>query len=179
MEPEDNECQKQCFPACRILLGIFIIVLIFAEIVQLLALQFGYFRRPSNYLQIFILTISSFLVLRSDPDSWSNRKHLAGLVLPFVCLETLQEVLCHPKWAHVVQILFKVTTIFFFYLVWYAFLVVSFGISIVILFGSSDNISYSDYDYSDFRKVILKVFVMFTGKLSLPGFPYPWIMILF
>ena len=85
----DNECRKKSF-TLRILLRIFIIVLIFSEIVQILALQFAYFKHPSNYFQI--LTVCSFLVLSSDLDSCSIRKRFAGLVLPLVCLETLKEV---------------------------------------------------------------------------------------
>eukprot|EP00091_Calanus_sinicus_P020926 TRINITY_DN5994_c1_g2_i1.p1 TRINITY_DN5994_c1_g2~~TRINITY_DN5994_c1_g2_i1.p1 ORF type:complete len:183 (-),score=11.63 TRINITY_DN5994_c1_g2_i1:280-828(-) len=104
--------------------------------------------------------------------------------------------------------LFKVTKTFFFYLMWYTSLVVSFGISLYVIFGSSNNNAdpaslgssnnssdtvslgrsnnSSDYvslgssnncsdpdyfDYSDFRKVILKVIVMITGEIDFSEIP--------
>jgi hypothetical protein len=74
-----------------------------------------------------------------------------------------------------VQILFKVTTMFFFYLVWYAFLVVSFGISLFIIFGSSDFYSDCDsdsncdsyFDYSDFRQVLFLMFFLLVTMVVL------------
>ena len=60
---------------------------------------------------------------------------------------------------------FKVTQTFFSYLIWYVFLVISCGISFFIIFGSSGE------NFTDWKKVALKTFVMFIGEIDFADIP--------
>ena len=149
----------------KTLLGIWTFALLLVEFVELLSSPTEYFKQLLNYFQLCIIFGTIILLSSNEITITSQRKHLAAVLLPFIYLETAREIGYHPQRAHVIQMFFKVTQTFFSYLIWYVFLVISCGISFFIIFGSSGE------NFTDWKKVALKTFVMFIGEIDFADIP--------
>jgi len=163
--------------------GLTLLPLFFMEVLQVLISVTIYFTSPINYLQLFIIGITSWLVLDNSSELWDIRRHFAAIILVFSVIEWIDFLGTHPKISCIVKMFYQVTRTFFNYLFIYIWIIASFGCSFYIMFHEDkegaetekvdkDGAETEEYNIFNTTKLISKTFVMFVGEIDYGSIPF-------
>ncbi len=159
-------------------LVILIGILLIREMFQALISLKRYFFSPENWLEIAVIILGSIILFDKD-QSEETKRHLAAVAIVLSWAELITLVGKHPKLTRYniyVVMFYKVMGTFFFFLCWYAFFIVAFGLGFYIMLhkdGPQDPPPSKD-DYIFFNSPwlsLVKTSTMFVGELEFSDIP--------
>merc|ERR1711894_261343 len=120
-----------------IMMFILLIGLIVREFVQLMASLKRYILSPENWIEVSMIILVALLLFYQDTkDGIELKRHLAAFAIVLSWTELITLFGKHPKLSRYnvyVTMLYQVITTFCFFLLWYAFFIVAFGLGFYIL----------------------------------------------
>ena len=153
-------------------------LLIVRETFQALVSLKRYLFSPENWLEVAVIILVLIILLHSKASDDVNR-HLAAVAIVLSWAELITLVGKHPKLTRYniyVVMFYKVMGTFFFFLCWYAFFIVAFGLGFYIMLhkdGPQDPPPSKD-DYIFFNSPwlsLVKTSTMFVGELEFSDIP--------
>ena len=165
--------------ALWIALIILTVLLAIREFLQVTVSLKRYIFGPENWLEVsMIVLITGILSIGDEGDMKSLKRHMAAIALVLSWAELITLVGKHPKLTRYnvyVTMFYKVMGTFFFFLCWYMFFIIAFGLGFYIMLHKDmpgDEIGEEDYIF--FNKpwlALVKTSTMFVGELEFSDIP--------
>jgi len=186
----------------RVSLLVLLAGLVIREIFQMAVSLRRYLLDLENWIEVVMIILTSIILLRPDPehqqamdiegggldpaiidDPNANyerelKRHLAAISLLLSWAELITFVAKHPRlniYNVYVTMFYKVLSTFFFFLLWYVFFIVAFGLGFyIMLHNDFKNSVVKDDDYVFFNNPwlsLVKVSTMFVGELEFSDIP--------
>lgn len=138
-----------------------------------------YLFSPENWIEMSMIVIIG-LIIGLDRNDFNTdlKRHLAAIAIVLSWAELITLVGKHPKlttYNVYVTMFYKVMRTFFFFLCWYVFFIVAFGLGFYIMLhkdGPNDVVNPNDYIF--FNKpwlALIKTSTMFVGELEFSDIP--------
>ncbi|PSN51663.1 hypothetical protein C0J52_09619 [Blattella germanica] len=160
------------------ILVVFLVLLVFREVFQLIVSPKKYIKSPENYLEI-LLFLSSAGILFSDWVHENAKPHFSALAILLSWAELVLLVGRHPRLSTNIEMFKTVSLNFLKFLAWYAILIVAFALSFYTLFrdcGSAIECGEEGDSESNFFLTpgmsVFKTVVMLTGEFEAASIPF-------
>ncbi|TRY61355.1 hypothetical protein TCAL_01796 [Tigriopus californicus] len=154
-------------------------ILIFREFFQATVSLKRYLLSLENWIELSIIAIIGVILgLEGSDFNHDLKRHLAAIAIVLSWAELITLVGKHPKLTKCnvyVTMFYKVMRTFFFFLCWYVFFIVAFGLGFYIMLHKDgpNNVVEAD-DYIFFNKpwlALVKTSTMFVGELEFSDIP--------
>lgn len=137
-----------------------------------------YLLGPENWIEVTTIILITIILFQKDTeDSILLKRHLAAIAIVLSWAELITLVGKHPKLTRYnvyVTMFYKVLATFCFFLLWYAFFIVAFGLAFYILLHKDDGSEIGQEDYIYFNQpwlALIKTSTMFVGELEFSDIP--------
>ena len=158
-----------------------LILLILREMFQLSVSLKRYIFTLENWLEIFMIILAAIILFVPD-EKFANpcdvKRHLAAISILLSWSEMITLVARHPRLSRYniyVTMFYKVLKTFFFFLVWYSFFVIAFGLGFYIMLHKDiPGYDVTDDDYTFFNYpwlTLIKTSTMFVGEIEFADIP--------
>ena len=152
-------------------------LLIVRELFQVTVSLKRYLLSPENWLEVTVIIL--ILIILFDHGSEELKRHLSAVAIVFSWAELITLVGKHPKLTRYnvyVVMFYKVMGTFFFFLAWYAFFIIAFGLGFYIMLhkDSVNDEEPAEDDYIFFNYpwlALVKTSTMFVGELEFGDIP--------
>ena len=147
-------------------------VLILREFFQVTVSIKRYILSPENWLEVSTIILVSIILFHSDAGSGIElKRHMAAVAIVLSWAELITLVGKHPKLTRYnvyVTMFYRVLATFIFFLGWYAFFIVAFGLAFyIMLHGASTEYIYFNNPWT----ALVKTSTMFVGELEFSDIP--------
>jgi len=149
-------------------------VLILREFFQVTVSVKRYVLSPENWLEFFTILLVAVILFHSESDHDETvelKRHFAAIVIVLSWAELITLVGKHPKLTRYnvyVTMFYKVLATFIFFLGWYAFFIVAFGLAFyIMLHGQSTEYGFFNTPWT----ALIKTSTMFVGELEFGELP--------
>ena len=135
-----------------------------------------YLLSPENWIEVTTIILIGIILFHNDEDK-ALKRHLSAIAIVLSWAELITLVGKHPKLTRYnvyVTMFYKVLGTFCFFLLWYAFFIVAFGLAFYILLHKDDGSPIGEDDYIYFNKpwlALVKTSTMFVGELEFSDIP--------
>ena len=167
-------------------LTVLLALLMFREVCQMSASLKRYLLSPENWMEMLMIVLVGVVMwcpdsaLRGGSSNCAVKRHLAAVALVLSWAEFVTLVARHPNLARYniyVTMFYRVLQTFFFFLLWYSFFIVAFGLGFYIMLHTDTDPSNSsaidpnsDYYFFDSPWLALvKTSTMFVGEIEFAG----------
>ena len=133
-------------PALPATLATLLAILAAREMFQLAVSLRRYFLTAENWLEMAMLSLVAAMLILPDPGNRDLKRHLAGLSLFLSWAELITFVAKHPRLTRYnvyISMFYKVFTSFAYFLLWYIFFIIAFGLGFYIMLHDDDGIPAS------------------------------------
>eukprot|EP00092_Neocalanus_flemingeri_P007937 GFUD01008564.1.p1 GENE.GFUD01008564.1~~GFUD01008564.1.p1 ORF type:complete len:1055 (-),score=196.84 GFUD01008564.1:189-3353(-) len=144
-----------------------------------------YFLTVENWIELSMIVLISVILFIPDEGNRDLKRHLAAISLFLSWAELITFVAKHPRLTRYnvyVTMFYKVFTSFFFFLLWYIFFIVAFGLGFYIMLhkdevktGNTTVVSEEDSGLQEFFNdpflTFVKTSTMFVGELEFSDIP--------
>lgn len=155
------------------------LILLFRELFQVSVSLKRYLVSPENWLEVSMIVMIG-LILSLDGSDYSTdlKRHLSAITIVLSWAELITLIGRHPKLTRCnvyVTMFYKVMGTFFFFLCWYLFFLVAFGLGFYIILhkdGPNDTVGPNDYVF--FNRpwlALVKTSTMFVGEIEFANIP--------
>ena len=152
-----------------VLLGI----LVLREFVQLLVSIKRYFCSPENWIEVsMIILLATILLVPESTAHKDLKRHLSAFTIVLSWAELITLVAKHPRLTRYnvyVTMLYRVMTTFVYFLSWYVFFIIAFGLGFYIMLHSEENTDYIFFNSP--WLALVKTSTMFVGELEFSDIP--------
>ncbi len=153
-------------------------ILIVREFFQMTVSLKRYLLSPENWLEVSVIVLI-MVVIYGEDGSQDLKRHLSAIAIVFSWAELITLVGKHPKLTRYnvyVVMFYKVMGTFFFFLCWYAFFIIAFGLGFYIMLhkDSPTDEPPTEDDYIFFNSpwlALVKTSTMFVGELEFGDIP--------
>jgi len=165
-------------------LMILLAVLAGRELFQMAVSLRRYFFTVENWIELTMIVLVSVILFLPDDGNRELKRHLAGISLLLSWAELITFVAKHPRLTRYnvyVTMFYKVLASFFFFLLWYIFFIVAFGLGFYIILHKDDEIPEEGKEVEEedglqqfFNNPFLtfvKTSTMFVGELEFSDIP--------
>jgi len=157
-------------------------LLILRELFQMTVSLKRYILSPENWLEMSVILLVLFIIFHPDYSvkeeesenlPWDLKRHMASIAIVISWAELITLVGKHPnltRYNVYVVMFYKVMATFFFFLIWYAFFIIAFGLAFYILLHGNPGTA----DYRFFNSTwlsLIKTSTMFVGELEFGDLP--------
>eukprot|EP00095_Tigriopus_kingsejongensis_P004014 snap_masked-scaffold5_size1054832-processed-gene-0.1 protein:Tk04014 transcript:snap_masked-scaffold5_size1054832-processed-gene-0.1-mRNA-1 annotation:"transient receptor potential cation channel protein painless" len=155
------------------------ILLLIREFFQVSVSLKRYIVSPENWIEVSMIILIGFILFWNDTALDGLNRHFSAIVLVLSWAELITLVGKHPKlttYNVYVTMFYKVLGTFFFFLCWYVFFIIAFGLGFYIMLhkdGPNDDVAGPD-DYVFFNRpwtALVKTSTMFVGELEFSDIP--------
>jgi hypothetical protein len=138
-----------------------------------------YLLSPENWIEVTSIILISIILFGKDVQEDHNelKRHLAGITIVLSWAELITLVGKHPRLTRYnvyVTMFYKVMGTFCFFLLWYAFFIVAFGLGFYIMLHKDTDTPLEEGAYIFFNKpwlALVKTSTMFVGELEFSDIP--------
>ncbi len=158
---------------------ILIVVLVAREVLRIMVSLKRYVLSPENWIEVSVIFLVSTILL-FDRGSFDLKRHLAAVAIVLSWAQLITLVGKHPKlnrYNIYVVMFYKVMKTFLFFLCWYAFFIVAFGLGFYIMLhdpSAPPVAEAAEDDYVFFNSpwlALVKTSTMFVGELEFSDIP--------
>ncbi len=154
-------------------------LLIAREFFQVAVSLKRYILSPENWLEVTVIILILILLFHPEEGSEDMKRHLAAVAIVLSWAELITLVGKHPKlttYNVYVVMFYTVMGTFFFFLLWYTFFIIAFGLGFYIMLhkDAPTDDPPSDDDYIFFNSpwlALVKTSTMFVGELEFGDIP--------
>ncbi|XP_059093898.1 transient receptor potential channel pyrexia-like [Tigriopus californicus] len=154
------------------------IVLLVREFFQVSVSLKRYICSPENWIEVAMISLIGFILFLGDEHHYNLKRHFSAIVLVLSWAEFITLVGKHPKLSRYnvyVTMFYKVLATFFFFLCWYMFFIIAFGLGFYIMLHRDGPLDVvGDDDYVFFNRpwtALVKTSTMFVGELEFSDIP--------
>ena len=155
-------------------LVLLLILLIVREMFQVTVSLKRYLFSPENWIEVSMILCIAIILFA--PVSYNLKRHLSAISIVLSWAELITLVGKHPKLTRYnvyVTMFYKVMGTFFFFLVWYMFFIIAFGLGFFIMMHKEPK-DVGEDDYIFFNGpwlALVKTSTMFVGELEFSDIP--------
>ncbi|XP_032796549.2 transient receptor potential channel pyrexia isoform X1 [Daphnia magna] len=156
-------------------LSFFITILLIREFFQLGIAPLRYLFSPENYIELVMIGCTvTVLAHWENPNPW---RHVSAIAVLLAWTEGLLLLGRHPQLSIFVTMFMTVSLTFLRLLLWYSVLLIGFGLSFFIVFGSdamapADGKEVKETAFASIPVSLLKVVAMMSGELEYGDLPF-------
>jgi len=163
---------------------ILLVVLAGRELFQMAVSLRRYFLTVENWIELSMIVLVSVILFLPDEGNRDLKRHLAGISLFFSWAELITFIARHPRLTRYnvyVTMFYKVFASFSYFLLWYVFFIVAFGMGFYIMLHKDEEVppsivSAEEEDglqqfFNDPFLTFVKTCTMFVGELEFSDIP--------
>ncbi|XP_057381320.1 transient receptor potential cation channel protein painless-like [Daphnia carinata] len=156
-------------------LTLFMTILLIRELFQLGIAPLRYLFSPENYIELVMIGCTvTVLAHWENPDPW---RHVSAIAVLLAWTEGLLLLGRHPQLSIFITMFTTVSLTFLRLLLWYSVLLIGFGLSFFVVFGSDavapvDGKEVKETAFASIPVSLLKVVAMMSGELEYGDLPF-------
>ena len=152
-----------------------LLLLVIREFFQVTVSLKRYIFSPENWMEVSMIILITIIIAAPD-DYYDMKRHLSAISIVLSWAELITLIGKHPKLTRYnvyVTMFYKVMGTFFFFLVWYMFFIIAFGLGFyIMLHKEPKDVGEDDYIYFNSPWLALvKTSTMFVGELEFSDIP--------
>ena len=159
----------------NLLWGILLVLtglLVLREFFQVTVSLKRYVLSPENWIEVTVIILIGVLLFHNQEPYQDLNRHLSAIAIVLSWAELITLVGKHPKLTRYnvyVTMFYKVLGTFCFFLCWYAFFIIAFGLAFYIMLHDAKNVEYPFFNKPWWA--LVKTSTMFVGELEFADIP--------
>lgn len=156
-------------------------LLILREVLQMSASLKRYLVTPENWLEMIMIGLVAFILWIPDSflvDPCGIKRHFSAIAIILSWAELITLVGRHPRLSQYniyVTMFYKVLKTFFWFLIWYSFFIIAFGLGFYIMLHKDipgHDLSKDEYQFFNYPWLsLVKTSTMFVGEIEFSDIP--------